>query len=119
MSQSDYIRYKRVANELRNQAENLSPVIESGQYINYKAFTLENTILSNKLTHTKLLPTSSVNVFGMQMNSPSSCSNFILCSGTNSRVNRKPLSGTQIYAQPLPVVKPNKTADSLPICKYC
>ena len=42
MSQGDYIRYKRLANELRNQSENLPPVIESGQYINYKAFTLEN-----------------------------------------------------------------------------
>ena len=119
MSQSDYIRYKRVANELRNQSENLPPVIESGQYINYKAFTLENTILSNKLTHTKIIPPSSVNVFGMQINNPSSCSTFLLCSGTNSRANRRPLLGTQIAAQPLPVIKPNKTPNKLTSCKYC
>ena len=119
MSQSDYIRYKRVAYELRNQAENLSPVIESGQYIDYKAFTLENTIQSNKLTYTKLQPPSSVNIFGIQRNNPSSCPSFILCSGTNSRVNRKPLSGTRIHAYPLPIVKPHKTIDSLPYCIKC
>ena len=119
MSQSDYIRYKRVANELRNQSANLPPVIESGKYINYKAFTLENTILSNKLTYTKILPSSSINVFGMQMKEPSSCPTFILCSGTNSRVNRRPLSGMQINAQPLPIKTPNKTIDKLPVCDYC
>jgi len=117
MSQGDYIRYKRLANDLRNQSENLPPVIESGQYINYKAFTLENTILSNKLTHTKIIPPSSVNVFGIQRNNPSSCSTFILCSGTNSRANRRPLLGTQIAAQPLPVIKPHITTDKHFCCK--
>ena len=117
MSQSDYIRYKRVANELRNQAENLPPVIESGQYINYKAFTLENTILSNQLTYTKILPSSSVNVFGMQRNNPSGCSTFRLCTGTNSRVNRRPLLGTQIAAQPLPVISTDTKQDKSIVCK--
>jgi hypothetical protein len=119
MSQSDYIRYKRVANELRNQAKNLAPVIESGQYIHYKSFTLENTIVSNKTTYTKLQPSSSVNVFGMQKTYPSGCSSFQLCRGTDSRVNRKPLLGTQSAAQPLPVIKTNTTPDKLNVCKYC
>ena len=123
MSQSDYIRYKRIAVELRDQAKNLAPVIESGQYIHYKSFTLENTILNdNTSSYTKLLPPSSVNVFGMQMNNPSNCSSFILCRNTNSRVNRKRLLGTQSAAQPLPVfpmVKRHVTPANLPICTYC
>ena len=102
MSQSDYIRYKRVATELKNQKNNLAPVIDSGKYIDYKGFTLENTIINNTPDYTKLLPPSSVNVFGMQINNPSNCPPFILCSGTNYRVNRKPLLGIQSYATPLP-----------------
>jgi mannose/fructose/N-acetylgalactosamine-specific phosphotransferase system component IIB len=95
MSQGDYIKYKRVAVELLDQSKNLAPVIGSGQYINYKSFTLENTILNTKLSYTKLVPLSSVNVFGMQKNNPSGCASFILCSGTNSRVNRKPIMNVQ------------------------
>ena len=119
MSQSDYIRYKRVALELKNQAENLAPVIGSGQYTNYKAFTLGNTIYSSKPDYTKLQPSSSVNVFGMQINSPSTCSVFKLCTGTNSRVNRRPLSGTQSSAQPLPKPKEHIIPSKLSICQYC
>jgi hypothetical protein len=119
MSQSDYIKYKRLANELKNQAKNLGPVIDSGKYVGYKSFTLGNTILNTKLSYTKLQPVSSVNVFGMQINNPSSCVQFVLCSGTNSRVNRKPLLGTQSAAMPLPKQIPNKTPDKLTICNYC
>jgi hypothetical protein len=119
MSQSDYIRYKRVAVELQNQKKNLPPVIGSGQYINYKAFTLENTIISNKPDFTKLTPTNSVNIFGMQMNTPSNCAKFTLCTGTNSRVNRKPLTGTQSNAQPLAIASPHITPTKLFICNYC
>ena len=117
MSQSDYIKYKRVSVELKNQSENLTPVIGSGQYINYKAFTLENTIISSKIDYMKLQPSSGVNVFGMQKNNPTSCTNFKICSGTNSRVNRKPLLGVQSNAHPLTI--PNKTIDySKSICNH-
>lgn len=119
MSQSDYIRYKRVAVELKNQAKNLAPVIGSGQYVDYKAFTLENTILNTKPNYMKLTPSNSVNIFGMQINSPSNCSTFALCTGTNSRVNRKPLTGTQSAAQPLPILQSHKTLSNLYICNYC
>lgn len=119
MSQSDYIKYKRLANELKNQKKNLEPVIDSGKYIGYKSFALENTIRNTKLSFTKLQPASSVNVFGIQINNPSSCPSFQLCSGTNLRPNRKPLMGTQIASQPLRVKQPHKTADKLSICNYC
>jgi len=119
MSQSDYIRYKRVAVELKDQRKNLEPIINSGQYTNYKAFTLENTILSSKSEYTKLKQTASVNIFGMQINNPSTCSVFTLCNGTNNRVNRRPLSGTQTVSQPLPILKSHKGPSELFICKYC
>jgi hypothetical protein len=119
MSQSDYIRYKRVANELSNQAKNLDPVIGAGKYVDYKAFTLENTIINNKQSFTKLQPKSSVNIFGMQFNTKPACSTFKLCSDTNTRVNRKPLSGVQIYSLPIPVKIRHKLADELNVCNYC
>ena len=119
MSQSDYIKYKRIAVELKNQAKNLAPVIGAGQYVDYKAFTLENTIINTKPDYTKLIPSNSVNVFGMQINTPSNCSTFTLCTGTNSRVNRKPLNGTQSDPHPLPISKPHKIPADLSICNYC
>lgn len=119
MSQSDYIRYKRLAVELRDQSKNLAPVIESGQYIHYKSFTLENTILSDNTSYLKIMPPSSVNIFGMQMNHPSGCASFPLCHDTNTRVNRRPLLGTQSAAQPLPVIKPHLIPADLNICNYC
>ena len=123
MSQSDYIKYKRLANELSNQKKNLEPVIESGKYVGYKSFTLENTIISSKPSFTKLQPQSSVNVFGMQINNPSTCT-FQLCSNTNSRVNRKPLLEIQSVSKPIPQNKPHKnpdklTPDKLFICNNC
>ena len=119
MSQSDYIRYKRVAVELSNQRENLTPVIGSGQYINYKAFTLENTILSDNNSLEKLYPSSSVNVFGMQKNHPSTCASFKLCSETNSRLNRRPVLGIYSTPRPLYKTKPHVTPLKLDICDYC
>jgi hypothetical protein len=119
MSQSDFIRYKRVAVELRNQAKNLAPVIDSGKYTDYKAFTLENTILSNKPSFTKLQSPSSVNVFGMQKNNPSGCSTFTLCRGTNNRVNRKPLLDIYSKSQPLRMVSTHITPNKLDVCNYC
>ena len=118
MSQSDYIKYKRLANELSNQRKNLDPVIESGKYVGYKSFTLENTIQSSKPSFTKLQPQTSVNVFGMQINNPSTCT-FQLCSNTNSRDNRKLLLGVQSVSKPIPLKKPHKTPDKLFICNNC
>ena len=119
MSQSDYIRYKRIAVELQNQSKNLAPVIGSGQYINYKAFTLENTILSTTQTYEKIIPPSSVNVFGIQRNHPEDCSTFTLCSGTNSRVNRKLLLGVYSNAMPLQLASSHVTPNKLSVCNYC
>ena len=120
MSQSDYIKYKRLQQELSNQRKNLAPVINSSQYIGYKSFDMENTITNSKLSYVKLQPAGSVNVFGMQINNPSSgACLFNFCKGTDSRVNRKPLSGTQIYSHPLKIPLKPKTIEDLIVCKHC
>ena len=125
MSQSDYIRYKRIGNELREQKK-LEPVIDSGKYAAYKAFTVENTVTNSIPTYNKLQSADSVNVFGMQVKND--CyTNFFSLGPFNSysgtyRLNRKPLMGTQINSQPIPKKSDkfkHKTPADLKICKNC
>jgi hypothetical protein len=115
MSQSDYIKYKRVAVELKEQAK-LNPVIDAGQYTGFKEFALENTILHTKLRYQKISQTSTVNVFGIELSSSRNCPTFALCRGTNSRVNRKPLSAVRSAAVPLKPPPSHGLVNDLSIC---
>ena len=49
MSQSDYLKYKRVSRELKTNK--LSPVFNDQDYVSYKEYALENTISNSKLTY--------------------------------------------------------------------
>lgn len=118
MSQSDYIKYKKVAVELQMQSK-LRPVIESGQYTRFKDFELENTILSNKLRYEKLQPSNTITVFGINQLHASNCARFQLCLNTNSRLNRVPLLGVYSNPIPLPLVKPNRTIRNSVLCSDC
>jgi hypothetical protein len=118
MSQSDYIQHKRVAVELKTQSK-LPSTIESGKYTNYKEFELENTIASTKLRYDKLLQANSVNVFGVPVINAQNCTTFTLCSGTNTRPNRKPIQGTRLFSMPLKLKPAHKTADKTPVCNSC
>lgn len=91
MSQSDYIKYKKVANELKNLGE-CGSVLESGKYTDFKNFQLENTILDTNIMYSKLLPPNYVSVFGIAKN-PATCgvAQFPLCNSTNLRENRVPM----------------------------
>lgn len=116
MSQSDYIRYKRVATELKSQTK-LRPVLESGQYINYKEFALENTIVSTTQPYDNSVPANINVVFDMRLRSASACPQFTLCSGTNSRPNRA--LRALAPAPPLASKPKHITIDKLSICNYC
>jgi hypothetical protein len=118
MSQSDYIKRKRVATELKAQTK-LQPVIESGQYVDFKEFTLQNTIYSNKLQYQKILPLNGINVFGIQLATTQNCPTFIICEGTNSRVNRRPLLGVQSASTSLRLKPKHATINNLSLCKAC
>lgn len=112
MSQSDYIRRKRVANQLLEPKKQPS-VLNSGSYMDYKEFALENTLASVSTKN----PYESVGIFNLGIKSTSHCPGFILCSGTNARLNRVKRSLAPVA--PLAIVKPHKTCDKLPICQYC
>lgn len=95
MSQSDYIRHKRISNELLEQSK-LFPVLNARQYTDYKEYSLENTIYSSNLTYSTIIPNNTPVVFGIQYSNANTCPPFKLCSGTDARPNRIPNYGTLV-----------------------
>jgi hypothetical protein len=68
MSQSDYLKYKRITQELTD-AESLDKMprtTTNDQYIAYKGFTVVNSVWSKINTFHKYVPDHMVDVFGMQ-----------------------------------------------------
>ena len=86
MSQSDYIKYKRVASQLVNQKK-LPPILDSSDYTSYFGYNLESTIVNKKPDLSQLIPSASQLVFSMKLN-VNSCPTFIECINTNTRPNR-------------------------------
>lgn len=101
MSQSDYIKYKRVGTQLRIDSSwnKIPPVLEPQQYIDYKQYALENAITNTKLIYNTQTPSGDINVFGMNKTT-GGCPTFITCSNTNQRPNRVALS--TVYFTPTP-----------------
>ena len=64
MSQSDYIRYKKIANELKNNE--YDPVFTEGDYVNLKQFSLQNQVLNTRKTFNQLIPSGSKRIFNME-----------------------------------------------------
>ena len=87
MSQSDYLRRKRLSYILRNDAASDPSVLDSGKLLSYKQYQLENEIVStNQPTH-NILPVGKQDILGMERN-VSECPTFIVCGDTASRPNR-------------------------------
>jgi len=76
MSQSDYIRHKKMANILKHQ-ENLGNVLTSQDLTSFRTFELSKTIYDDSLTYNEILPGNKVN-----------CPSFLFCTGTDNRPNR-------------------------------
>jgi hypothetical protein len=89
MSQSDYIRYKRLHRELTEYEatpQKLPVVFDCGKYISYKEFSLENTILSVGSSYDKYIEPNVPVVFGMVKKC--AAPTMELCRETNLRGNR-------------------------------
>jgi len=95
MSQSDYLKYKRVSNQLRidNQidpgmtATHQLPVFTSQNLLNYKQYALNNTIVNTKQTLNRLTSTTHQRVYNMDK-VVGGCPTFIDCNDTDGRANR-------------------------------
>jgi hypothetical protein len=57
MAQSDYLKYKRVTTELKINGSKLSPVLDAQDYVNYKEYALEKSIVNNKTIYNRITPT--------------------------------------------------------------
>ena len=64
MSQSDYIRYKKLSNELLH-VDKLNAVLNAQDYTNYKEYYLESNISNSKITFNYLNIPGNTTIFGM------------------------------------------------------
>ena len=89
MSQSDFINYKKVTNELL-EMNKLDKVLSSQDYIRFKQYTLESNNVNTKPILNQLTLSGNNSIFDMEKNISkcSSIHNFTMCNKTNSRRNR-------------------------------
>jgi len=101
MSQSDYIKYKKVSTKLRidNNTAKQPRVFDQGNYLDFKEYTLENTIVNTKPVFDRVTLNGQQVVFDMYK-TVTGCPTFIDCSNTNLRTNRVPMS--TVYYTPTP-----------------
>ena len=103
MSQSDYIKRKKIVFELQRQKE-LKPILDSSFYTSSKAYSIERDISNTIITYSQLIPLKVEN----------KCEKFITCSNTNLRPNRMTFERRMINDY-RPFVKHQK----LGIYKFC
>jgi hypothetical protein len=101
MSQSDYLKYKRVATILKvdNNKAKQPPVFASQDYVNFKEFSLENTIISTNLRYNRFTVSGDVYILGMNK-LVGNCATFPVCKNTHLRTNR--VANSTVYFTPTP-----------------
>jgi len=95
MSQSDYIKYKKVSNMI-NDLKKMPSIIEEGQYLNFNQYSVENTNINSKMTWNQLSFSSNsnqpsakyVNIFGIEKNVLNCKNNTYSCPYLGNKVNR-------------------------------
>ena len=124
MSQSDYIQYKKVANELRINGTTdtlypVDPIFTSKDYTDFKSYALETTISNTKINYNQLIPSEKKIIFNMEKNT-TNCPTFPLCRNTNTRSNRVIIGGSRIgpwrNSRPLLEKTIAKPITELPLC---
>jgi len=113
MSQSDYLKYKKISTTLIvDMSTNMLPILNSQDYSDYKEFVLENTVSNSKVIYRKITPINTQVVLGMDKNKTlvqnmgtltSNCPSFLLCNNTNRRPNRVPIPGAFSVPTPQPL----------------
>jgi hypothetical protein len=129
MSQSDYLKYKRVATILKvdNNTKKQPPVFDSSVYTDNVEFSLENSVINKKLVLNRLTlktgnviagNTTPIPIWGMDK-MVSGCATFPICKTTHTRTNRVPVLKTRFdpVPQPLSIEKRNEAANLKTACK--
>ena len=100
MSQSDLLKHKRIGTILA--MNKLDAIFTNQDYIDFKQYTVENTIENTTTLSNQLVPSGYNIIFGIEKKI-SSCPSFIVCIGTDQRPNRVPMG--EYYFTPRPVPK--------------
>jgi hypothetical protein len=101
MSQSDYIRYKKISNELL-EVKKLNAVLDSQSYIDFKQYYLESNITNTKPLLNQLTISGQSVIFDMSKkitNCPKR--NFIMCNRTQTRQNKVLVTDHRTEAYPV------------------
>jgi hypothetical protein len=111
MSQSDYIKYKKISRELKNLNDYPS-VLATGDYTRFLEYSSHNLYSNPKPSYNMLTQNTNKIIFGMEKNTTNCPSTFTICGNTNSRENRilskrsfltklplRPLTSKQINSQ--------------------
>lgn len=106
MSQSDYLQNKKTAIVLRNVSK-LSPVLMSGEYTEFRGYSLDKQINNSKVVFSKLIQPNYNRKFDMDLRS-NSCSATPLCNKrfVHSTYASTPLISTPIYFKKNPFKLP-------------
>jgi hypothetical protein len=108
MSQSDYIKFKKISLILKNNSptaiNKLPPVLTNELYTSFITYNLETSVSNTKNAYNLLLPSGRKNVWDIEKN-VSNCSPFIMCNNTNVRPNRV----NNTFKSPMPIYKWKKT----------
>ena len=93
MSQSDYLKYKRVSTRLRvdNDTTKQPPVFASTTLTQNQQYALSNSITNTKPRYNQLVPSGRQPVFSMEK-AVTNCPTFPVCKDTNTRTNRVPMT---------------------------
>lgn len=104
MSQSDYLKHKKIATRLRvdNDTEKQPPVFDSNNYIQFKQYEIGNTVKNTKTNYNNIEPIGTQRVFGIDR-VVTDCSGFILCQNTHLRSNRVPMLDIYSRCRPVPL----------------
>lgn len=111
MSQSDYIKHKKMATELKFQND-FNPVLQSKNYTLYKEFSVDHTKKANKMVYSDMQSADVRSYFDIVR--PATCE-VLPCQ--NDMVFRQPM--LDIYRHPSPIKLPpiKKSILQTPYCQ--
>lgn len=122
MSQSDYLKYKRISTRLRvdNDTTSQPAVFSSNVLTQNQQYSLFNSITNTKPRYNQLIPSGKKLVFNSEKD-VTNCPTFPVCKDTNLRTNRVPMTcradPTIPTPEPLDIVTRNNAVNMRTGCK--
>src|SRR6056300_635159 len=122
MSQSDYLKHKKMSTRIRvdNDTTSQPPVFTSNVLTQNQQYSLSNSITNTKPRYNQLVPSNTQLIFNMEK-TVTNCPTFPVCKDTNLRTNRVPMTcradPTIPTPEPLDIVTRNNAVNIRTGCK--